>query len=478
MPPLNRAILISCWRGDEDKVDHHAVGTVRLGRYAMPVPAKSASSPQSQHRSDEASRRGQSGEGGPRDGLTYCHNLANLLEARLACRALSFGSCEALCLPAQPASSPLELLVSSPTARPARMSLPHELLVRVIHLATPPPGPSTKDERKRRRHLRRYALVSSAWHAAALDEAAPHFFVNTFSAGWSQSDDVAFERVMHAKQRADERTKSVRTLAIFGDKHLPAKSARTLLSIFERATEMSLMQMRKPDELLKGSQYVRTLRLIEIQRANFGGCYSVLTRLVLDHCCAEYLPLTLTADDFPALDTLILDIKRVRHREQPVRDWQEGTRPPQVRALCLTGQEFGWYSAFFANSRLEHLHMGEQSIESGYLSLLAFLTKPLISFSADWTTAPLLNTIGAPLDAAACAALPAFKRLVDLRIYQHKAEPHREDWFAKFADEMERALLSEGRDLRIRMIGEKLEAAEWDPLHDPALIVVPAPRLA
>lgn len=289
---------------------------------------------------------------------------------------------------------------------------------------------------------------------------------------------------MHAKRRADERTKSVRTLTIFGDKHLPAKSARTLLSIFERATEMSLMQMRKPDELLKGSPCalrsltslgellptcspfradVHTLRLIEVQRANFGGCYSALTRLVLDHCCAEYLPLTLTAENFPVLDTLILDLKRVRHREQPVRDWQDGTRPPQVRALCLTGQAFGWFSAFFANSRLEHLHMGGSSIEHGYLSLLAFLTKPLVSFSADWNPELLFTTAGIPLDAAACAGLPAFKRLVDLRLYQHEAEPHREDWFAHFADEMERALLSEGRDLRIRMIGEKLEAAEWDP---------------
>ncbi|CDR43063.1 RHTO0S07e07624g1_1 [Rhodotorula toruloides] len=282
---------------------------------------------------------------------------------------------------------------------------------------------------------------------------------------------------MHAKRRADERTKSVRTLTIFGDKHLPAKSARTLLSIFERATEMSLMQMRKPDELLKGSPYVHTLRLIEVQRANFGGCYSALTRLVLDHCCAEYLPLTLTAENFPVLDTLILDLKRVRHREQPVRDWQDGTRPPQVRALCLTGQAFGWFSAFFANSRLEHLHMGGSSIEHGYLSLLAFLTKPLVSFSADWNPELLFTTAGIPLDAAACAGLPAFKRLVDLRLYQHEAEPHREDWFAHFADEMERALLSEGRDLRIRMIGEKLEAAEWDPLHDPTL-VAPARRLS
>ncbi|BGP22813.1 proteophosphoglycan ppg4 [Rhodotorula toruloides] len=355
------------------------------------------------------------------------------------------------------------------------MSLPHELLVRVIHLATPPSGPSTKDERKRRRHLRRYALVSSAWHGAALDEAAPHFFVNTFGAGWSQSDDVAFERIMHAKQRAEERTKSVRTLGIFGDKHLPPKSARTLLSIFERAAEMSLMQMRKPDELLMGSQYVRSLRLIEIQRANFGGCYSVLTRLVLDHCCAEYLPLTLTDANFPVLDTLILNIKRVRHREQPVQGWEEGSRPPQVRALCFTGQGFAWFSAFFANTRLKHLHMGEESIQNGYLSLLAFLTQPLVSFSADWT-AELFNTLHLPLDAAVCAALPAFKRLIDLRVYEHKAEPHREDWFAKFADEVERSLLSEGRDLSIRMIGKKLEVAEWDPLHDPTL-VAPAPRL-
>lgn len=207
---------------------------------------------------------------------------------------------------------------------------------------------------------------------------------------------------------------------------------------------------------------VRTLRLIELQRANFGGCYSVLTRLVLDRCCGEYLPLTLTDLNFPVLDTLVLDIKRVRHREQPVDGWQDGTRPPQVRALCFTGQGFGWFSAFFSNMRLKHLHMGAEAVQSGYLSLLAFLAQPLVSFSADWTEHPV-NTVRLPLDAAACAALPTFKRLADLRIYEHKAERHREDWFANFADELERSLLSEGRDLRIRMTGEKLEAAEWDP---------------
>lgn len=154
-PPLTRAILISCKRRDEDKVDHNAVGTVLLGRVAISVPVRAARTPQTKQRSNEASRTRTKRRGGSSRRLDLLPQPRKL--ARGAIRL----------------KSPLFWLLRSPwTARTARqrqsrapplpphrqsrtMSLPHELLVRVIHLATPPPGPSTKDERKRRRHLRR-----------------------------------------------------------------------------------------------------------------------------------------------------------------------------------------------------------------------------------------------------------------------------------------------------------------------------------
>lgn len=148
--------------------------------------------------------------------------------------------------PAEPAHDP--------TSRPPAPNLPHELLVQIIHYAAPPLATDLKSQRRRRRPLRRYALVNKAWHGAALDEVSQHLFVNLHEPGWAQSADVATERILTAKKRAEERGRNVKTLALAGHKYLPESSANVLRTAFEHAQTMTLQKMKKPMHLLAGSE--------------------------------------------------------------------------------------------------------------------------------------------------------------------------------------------------------------------------------
>lgn len=138
----------------------------------------------------------------------------------------------------------------TPTSAP---DLPHELLVQIIHYAAPPLATDLKSQRRRRRPLRRYALVNKAWHGAALDEAAQHLVINLHEPGWAQSAQVATERILTAKKRAEERGRNVKTLAVFGQKVLPDTSADVLRTVFLHAQTMTLRNMKKPMRLLAGS---------------------------------------------------------------------------------------------------------------------------------------------------------------------------------------------------------------------------------
>lgn len=145
---------------------------------------------------------------------------------------------------------------SSQTADRQR-DLPHELLVQIIQYAAPPLATIPKDQRRRRRPLRRCALVNKAWHAAALDEAVQHLFINLHEGGWSQSEEEATKRIKALKERAADRGRNVKTLALFGEKALPTPSADALRNSFDQVTQMSLTKMKKPLRLLGGMQSER-----------------------------------------------------------------------------------------------------------------------------------------------------------------------------------------------------------------------------
>lgn len=139
---------------------------------------------------------------------------------------------------------------TTPTSAP---DLPHELLVQIIHYAAPPLATDLKSQRRRRRPLRRYALVNKAWHGAALDEAAQHLFINLHEPGWAQNAELATLRILMAKVRAEERGRNVKTLAVFGQKVLPDASDDVLRTVFQHAQTMTLRNMKKPMRLLAGS---------------------------------------------------------------------------------------------------------------------------------------------------------------------------------------------------------------------------------
>ncbi|POY76607.1 hypothetical protein BMF94_0197 [Rhodotorula taiwanensis] len=352
---------------------------------------------------------------------------------------------------------------SSQTADRQR-DLPHELLVQIIQYAAPPLATIPKDQRRRRRPLRRCALVNKAWHAAALDEAVQHLFINLHEGGWSQSEEEATKRIKALKERAADRGRNVKTLALFGEKALPTPSADALRNSFDQVTQMSLTKMKKPLRLLGGMQNLVILRLYDIQTPVFCGNYPSLKRFeLIDSRVDAFLP-SWSHERFPRVETAVFQPK------WPVYGEQLAITPPvdpphTLRALAIAGGFRPWLSlALEWQPKLEHLHVGTTSNEAS--SFLSLCTAPSRSLSFDASAAETMDLpVGVPLPSwQVLASAPRFDQITRLDLYSDRA-PRADEWFGAFWHVFDSSQQALGADFVKRSTAAKLNLSEWDPLH-------------
>ncbi|GAA5978150.1 hypothetical protein JCM10908_004247 [Rhodotorula pacifica] len=355
---------------------------------------------------------------------------------------------------------------TSLAGRPAP-GIPHELLVQIIHYAAPPLATDVKSHRRRRRPLRRYALVNKAWHGAALDEASQHLFINLHEPGWAQSADTATERILTARKRAEERGRNVKTLALFGEKHMPDSSADVLRSSFEHAHIMTLQKMKKPMRLLAGSNILTSLRLYEINSPEFIGAYPALKRLELIDCFAESFVSTWTKKHFPVLETAVLQIK-ARRRDVPFTGLDsredEVERPDTLRALAIAGG-FQYFPllGLEAQVQLEHVHIGTtEDVATLFLTMCRTITTSLsLDPNGTGVTPPGMDWRETWRELASSTRISQLKSLKLYNVIDPKADP----WFLNFAQHFLATQKDLDADFEYAHNTARLSLTEWDPLN-------------
>jgi hypothetical protein len=372
---------------------------------------------------------------------------------------------------------------SNPTSAP---DLPHELLVQIIHYAAPPLATDLKSQRRRRRPLRRYALVNKAWHGAALDEAAQHLFINLHEPGWAQNAELATLRILMAKTRAEERGRNVKTLAVFGQKGLPNSSADVLRTVFHHAQTMTLRNMKKPMRLLAGSDstslrfpveycggrllsrrtcptVLTSLRLHEVRSPAFIGTYSVLKRLELIDCFPEAFVSSWLKVRFPVIETAVFRLKE-RRLDVPFQPPSlEEERPDTLRALAIAGP---FSEVVFLDldqqANLEHVHVGARmETARDFLSMCQPIKGTLsldpngagVRPEFDWLQ---LNTW------RLVAESPRFSRLKKLKLY-NAIDPKADPWFSQFAEHLTRSQTGLDADFEYAVHTDRLSLTDWDP---------------
>ncbi|GAA5874949.1 hypothetical protein JCM3774_000457 [Rhodotorula dairenensis] len=353
-----------------------------------------------------------------------------------------------------------------PTSRPPAPDLPHELLVQIIHYAAPPLATDLKFQRRRRRPLRRYALVNKAWHAAALDEASQHLFINLHSPGWAQSADVATERILTAKKRVHEQGRNVKTLAVFGEKHLPDSRADVLRTAFEHAHLMTLQKMKRPMRLLAGSEFLTSLRLYQINTPHFIGAYPSLQRLELIDCFAEaFIIGSWVKRIFPVVETAVFQLKARRHEvplAPPNEQDQNLLRPDTVRALALAGPFQHFLLLELAQqANLEHLHIGTtMEVASHFLSSCRGVKR---SLSLDPNGAGLPPLVDQTHSSRVLASSDRFSRVGSIKVY-NAVDTQADPWFLSLALEFLRLQTARTADFEYALHTASLSLPDWDPL--------------
>ncbi|GAA6058231.1 hypothetical protein JCM3770_007424 [Rhodotorula araucariae] len=354
--------------------------------------------------------------------------------------------------------------------RPVAPALPHEILCAIVHLGVPPFGPTPLVMRRRKRALRRYALVNSQWHAAALDEAVSAVYINTHANGWSQDVATATRRVREAKEHAERYGRGVRTLDIFGEKHIPAASVQFMFAEFDKLENMTLMKMRRP-HLLIGSKPLRRLHILHVRTPTFTGVYTNLTRLEMIDCCGELLPSCLTDANFPALETLVLQLAKAR-QGFPVESRygaRNGKRPPDVRVLALRGAQYAFMQSLIAGlPRLNHLHLATP-LDSMSLFIRS-LAHPLTSLTIEPDPGPhSLFSNSPPLDGLTAAHSIEITFLARLELsVVHAPSLESDFWLSTFEDVLSTGAAERGLNLDCVRTDKPFEPLQWDPVHDPS----------
>ncbi|GAA5996206.1 uncharacterized protein JCM10292_007461 [Rhodotorula paludigena] len=355
--------------------------------------------------------------------------------------------------------------------------LPHEILCSIIESAVPPPGPTQTENRRRWRALRRFALVRKAWYGAALDVAVSYVWINLHANGWSQSEETATQRIEAAKKRSFDLNRKIRVLHMFGEKHLPAKSAKSLLATFDSLEQMMLTKMLEPKELLTGSKPLRELCLFKVRTPTISGAYPALTRLVLKECFAESLPTWLTNDNFPSLETVSLSVGRPRWSDRVEVYEKTGETPPQkIRALALHGESYAWMGELVAALPiLEHLHVGIKLFK--LIAIISNVAADLRSLSlagCDTERSVPAQVFGPPFDPFTLATLRQVQSLERLVVWPMtmKNADVRSDvhaWFHHFGVLLRAGHLTDARagarDLEVINVAESrvFEPLDWNP---------------
>ncbi|BGP46080.1 hypothetical protein JCM10450v2_001920 [Rhodotorula kratochvilovae] len=355
-------------------------------------------------------------------------------------------------------------------------NFPVELLTMFIHHAAPDVAPTATEHRRRKRQLRRFALVDRAWWRAAKEETKHALYINLFEDDW-RAAEFATPRLLAIETRT-----AIKKLNLYGARHLPAATAQVLFAELTGVKEYALKSMRQPSELLAGwTAHVRRMKLIDVNTPKVTGVFQHVTRLDLVGCYGECIPSSITDVHFPSLVTLVLDVHKKRINVEADsykgKDWT----PPQVKALALHGDDCEWMADMVARiDTLEHLHVGVSP--SALVSILGAVHTELTSLSLVHGPRTRLtslefswaNLMSRHIDVVWRDARTALEKLVRVSVlaYGGNWNLHPTNWPARLATLIQEQHMAEVRDLELVTHDKHFKPLEWDPVNDESMPAV------